>query len=189
MNGVVFKGTRGGIEVLFDAFAPFETIKEDLKKKLTRNARFIGKRADVKVSAVVGRELLDTEKEELLDIFAMYFNAEGVEFIGAKGNGGETAAPGSADAPAFEGFEVREERSMFVRSTLRSGQNQHRIRPHRKLPEQEKTIPDLRLETKLPGPARIAPGGSPGLHGRPGNRPIHVQSTDSAQRHRPVHLA
>lgn len=122
MNGVVFKGTRGGIEVLFDAFAPFETIKEDLKKKLTRNARFIGKRADVKVSAVVGRELLDTEKEELLDIFAMYFNAEGVEFIGAKGNGGETAAPGSADAPDFEAFEVRGERSMFVRSTLRSGQ-------------------------------------------------------------------
>ena len=122
MNGVVFKGTRSGIEVLFDAFAPFDTIKEDLKKKLRGNARFIGNRADVKVSAVVGRELPDNEKEELLEIFSLYFNAEGVEFVSARSDAGETVAPVFGEALVPEANGLREDKIMFVRSTLRSGQ-------------------------------------------------------------------
>ena len=121
MNGIVFKGTRGGIEVLFDALAPFEAMKQELQKKLTENPRFFGKRADVRVSAVVGRELLDREKEELLEIFGEYFNANGVEFVSAAETGPKATAPLNGDATDQETLpEV--EGSMFLFSTLRSGQ-------------------------------------------------------------------
>ncbi|MFZ5974350.1 MAG: septum site-determining protein MinC [Bacillota bacterium] len=127
---VVFKGTRGGIEVLFDALAPFEALKEELGKKLTGNARFFGKRADVKVSAVVGRDLLANEKEELLNIFSRYFNAEGIEFVSAQERERMAAQASSRRVQAVNdayasALYQEEDKCLFVRSTLRNGQKVH----------------------------------------------------------------
>ncbi len=126
---VVFKGKRGGIEVLFDGLTPFEALKEELKTKLNKNSKFFGKRADVKVSAVVSRKLEEEERVELLTIFSEYFNEDGIEFVSRKTEERAARTPrtrrealemASPSAPRSA-----EDKGLFVRSTIRSGQRVH----------------------------------------------------------------
>ena len=129
---VVFKGTRNGIEVLFDAFAPFEALKQELQNKLQKNARFFGGGADVQVSAVVGRSLEDEEQKVLLNIFGEYFNEDGIRFLQHKPphdiaahrrtKGNVVNAMERANAVALR---TEEDKSLFVYSTLRNGQRLH----------------------------------------------------------------
>lgn len=67
-NYVIFKGTKDGVTVLFDAAAPFDTLCEQLEKKVEEAGKFFD---NVKTSmAFKGRTFTEDEEEQLLRIIA-----------------------------------------------------------------------------------------------------------------------
>ena len=73
-NYVIFKGTKDGVTVLFDAEAPFESLCEQLEKKVEEAGKFFD---NVKTSmAFKGRSFTEEEEETLLKIIAEHTNME-----------------------------------------------------------------------------------------------------------------
>lgn len=65
-NYVIFKGTKDGVTVLFDADAPFEELCQQLEKKVEEAGKFFD---NVKTSlAFKGRSFTDEEEETLFQI-------------------------------------------------------------------------------------------------------------------------
>lgn len=65
-NYVIFKGTKDGVTVLFDADAPFDEICEQLRQKVEEAGKFFD---NVKTSlAFKGREFSEEEEKTLLQI-------------------------------------------------------------------------------------------------------------------------
>ncbi len=65
-NYVIFKGTKDGVTVLFDADAPFEELCQQLEKKVEEAGKFFD---NVKTSlAFKGRSFSDEEEETLFQI-------------------------------------------------------------------------------------------------------------------------
>ena len=69
-NYVIFKGTKDGITVIFDAEAPFDILCEQLEKKVVEAGKFFD---HVKTAmAFKGREFTEAEEETLLQIIAKH---------------------------------------------------------------------------------------------------------------------
>ena len=69
-NYVIFKGTKDGITVIFDAEAPFDILCEQLEKKVVEAGKFFD---HVKTAmAFKGREFTEEEEETLLQIIAKH---------------------------------------------------------------------------------------------------------------------
>ncbi len=69
-NYVIFKGTKEGIAILFDADAPFDTLCEQLGKKVEEAGKFFDR---VKTSlAFKGRVFTEEEEATLLDIIVKH---------------------------------------------------------------------------------------------------------------------
>ena len=69
-NYVIFKGTKDGITVIFDAEAPFDILCEQLEKKVVEAGKFFD---NVKTAmAFKGREFTEAEEETLLQIIAKH---------------------------------------------------------------------------------------------------------------------
>ena len=67
-NYVIFKGTKDGVTVLFQEDVPFETLCEQLEKKVEEAGKFFDQ---VKTSlAFKGRSFTEEEEETLLRIIA-----------------------------------------------------------------------------------------------------------------------
>ena len=63
-NYVLFKGTKDGVTVVFDAEAPFETLCEQLEKKVEEAGKFFD---NVKTSLIFkGRTFTEEEEEKLV---------------------------------------------------------------------------------------------------------------------------
>jgi len=68
MNSVIFKGNKDGIVIILDGNESFENIKAALSKKALESKKFF---ANSKTSiSFKGRELSDSEENELLDIIS-----------------------------------------------------------------------------------------------------------------------
>jgi len=69
-NYVIFKGTKDGITVIFDAEAPFDILCEQLEKKVVEAGKFFD---NVKTAmAFKGRAFTEAEEETLLQIIAKH---------------------------------------------------------------------------------------------------------------------
>ena len=67
-NYVIFKGTKDGVTILFNADAPFDVLCEQLKKKVEEAGKFFD---NVKTPmAFKGRTFTEAEEEQLLKIIA-----------------------------------------------------------------------------------------------------------------------
>lgn len=73
-NYVIFKGTKDGVTVLFDADAPFEELCRQLEKKVEEAGKFFD---NVKTSlAFKGRSFSDEEEETLFQIITEHTSME-----------------------------------------------------------------------------------------------------------------
>ncbi len=71
-NHVIFKGTKDGISLLLDENCDYETIKEQLEKKVEDAAKFFD---GVKTSITFkGKELTEEQESELLNIISLKTN-------------------------------------------------------------------------------------------------------------------
>lgn len=82
-NYVIFKGTKDGVTVLFDAEAPFDILCEQLTKKVEEAGKFFD---NVKTSmAFKGRSFTEEEEEQLLQIIADHTNMD-ITFVKTENN-------------------------------------------------------------------------------------------------------
>ena len=67
-NSVIIKGHKSGISVLLDADMDFSELKDNIAKKFSDSAKFLG---DAKMAiSFEGRKLNDNEQREILDVIA-----------------------------------------------------------------------------------------------------------------------
>ena len=82
-NYVIFKGTKDGVTVLFDADAPFAALCEQLEKKVEEAGKFFD---NVKTSmAFKGRSFSEEEEEQLLKIIAEHTTMQ-ITFVKTENN-------------------------------------------------------------------------------------------------------
>lgn len=82
-NYVIFKGTKDGVTVLFDADAPFEELCQQLEKKVEEAGKFFD---NVKTSlAFKGRSFSDDEEETLFQIITEHTSME-ITFLKTENN-------------------------------------------------------------------------------------------------------
>lgn len=82
-NYVIFKGTKDGVTVLFDADAPFEELCQQLEKKVEEAGKFFD---NVKTSlAFKGRSFSDEEEETLFQIITEHTSME-ITFLKTENN-------------------------------------------------------------------------------------------------------
>ena len=82
-NYVIFKGTKDGVTVLFDAEAPFDILCEQLTKKVEEAGKFFD---NVKTSmAFKGRSFTEEEEEQLLQIIADHTKMD-ITFVKTENN-------------------------------------------------------------------------------------------------------
>ena len=82
-NYVIFKGTKDGVTVLFDADAPFEELCQQLEKKVEEAGKFFD---NVKTSlAFKGRSFSDEEEETLFQIITEHTSMQ-ITFLKTENN-------------------------------------------------------------------------------------------------------
>ena len=82
-NHVIFKGTKDGITVMFDPEAPFDTLCDQLEKKVVEASKFFD---HVKTAmAFKGRDFTAEEEETLLKIIAKHATMD-VTFVKTENN-------------------------------------------------------------------------------------------------------
>ncbi len=82
-NYVIFKGTKDGVTVLFDADAPFEELCQQLEKKVEEAGKFFD---NVKTSlAFKGRSFTDEEEETLFQIITEHTSMQ-ITFLKTENN-------------------------------------------------------------------------------------------------------
>ena len=82
-NYVIFKGTKDGITVMFDPEAPFDTLCDQLEKKVVEAGKFFD---HVKTAmAFKGRDFTAAEEEELLKIIAKHATMD-ITFVKTENN-------------------------------------------------------------------------------------------------------
>lgn len=82
-NYVIFKGTKDGVTILFNAEAPFDILCEQLEKKVEEAGKFFD---NVKTSmAFKGRSFTEEEEEILLKIIAEHTTME-ITFVKTENN-------------------------------------------------------------------------------------------------------
>lgn len=82
-NYVLFKGTKDGITVMFDPEAPFDTLCDQLEKKVVEASKFFD---HVKTAmAFKGRDFTTEEEETLLKIIAKHATMD-VTFVKTENN-------------------------------------------------------------------------------------------------------
>ena len=82
-NYVIFKGTKDGVTVLFDADAPFEELCQQLEKKVEEAGKFFD---NVKTSlAFRGRSFTDEEEETLFQIITEHTSMQ-ITFLKTENN-------------------------------------------------------------------------------------------------------
>ena len=82
-NYVIFKGTKGGITVMFDPEVPFDILCEQLEKKVVEAGKFFD---HVKTAmAFKGRDFTAAEEEELLKIIAKHATMD-ITFVKTENN-------------------------------------------------------------------------------------------------------
>ena len=82
-NYVIFKGTKDGVTVLFDADAPFEELCQQLEKEVEEAGKFFD---NVKTSlAFKGRSFTDEEEETLFQIITEHTSMQ-ITFLKTENN-------------------------------------------------------------------------------------------------------
>ena len=82
-NYVIFKGTKDGITVMFDPEAPFDTLCDQLEKKVVEAGKFFD---HVKTAmAFKGRDFTAEEEEKLLKIIAKHATMD-ITFVKTENN-------------------------------------------------------------------------------------------------------
>lgn len=112
-NQVIFKGTKDGITVVFDAEAPFESLCEQLEKKVEDAAKFFD---GVKTSLVFkGRTFTDAQETRLLEIITAHANIQ-ISFL--KTENEEVSRVAKLVGKDIQAFNL----TKFHRGSLRNGQ-------------------------------------------------------------------
>lgn len=119
---VLFKGTRGGLNIYVSYEAPLEEIIEGFTRKLQSGKPFFeGTTVNL---AFLGREFSTEEQTQVLELFSQYMQLGNVEFQGTPDP--DPSSQGQGNYPAedhFESFDgIEEGMTRFVRGTVRSGQ-------------------------------------------------------------------
>lgn len=111
-ESLLIKGNKYGLTIILDELATFDNIKETLIKKLTDAKKFF-KNAKVAIT-FTGRELTDTEQQELIDIITNHSDMEVICIIEENGK--------KQQEPEAEMSSSNGQMAVFHRGTLRSGQ-------------------------------------------------------------------
>jgi septum site-determining protein MinC len=114
---VLFKGTRGGLNIYIAREAGLSEIMDGFMKKLQSGKPFFeGTTVNL---AFIGREFLQEEQKQILDLFSQYMQLGSVEFKGPE-PAEQLSYPTEDLFESFDGIE--EGMARFVRGTVRSGQ-------------------------------------------------------------------
>ncbi len=112
-ESLLIKGNKYGLTIILDEQATFDNIRETLIKKLTEAKKFF---KDAKVTITfTGRELTDTEQQELIDIITSHSDMEVICIM--EENEQKQQEPKEEKTSAELG-----QMAVFHRGTLRSGQ-------------------------------------------------------------------
>jgi septum site-determining protein MinC len=119
---VTLKGQKDGISIILDADAPFEEIKDSLRKKVLQGKQFFDG-ADTKVM-FKGRELDDYSEKILIDIITEETNLD-ITFVQGEGFSAPQAPPAKKEIPVpKESAKTNyiESSTAYFHTGLRSGQ-------------------------------------------------------------------
>lgn len=115
-KAVVFKGTRGGLNIFIDPLANWSDIKEAVLLKLTAGRPFFD---GVAVNLTfIGREFSESEQQALTTLTASYIQTGTIEFN--KNTDTQQSVPTEDQFESFDGIE--EGMTRFVKGTVRNGQ-------------------------------------------------------------------